>query len=247
MTASRSAQMKASTCTPSIHRCVLLRHPHPRHRRSSIQRRRHICRLWHRAFAKTRSLLSLRKGIRANRCRSGPGQDQANGIALPCSAVLAVEWGFVETGRDLPQRQAAGVGLLHQPDHVLLCRVFRQAVVLIVIAEGKLAGMGCGCGRSWRRRTASRRPAPWIGSPPSTKQSGGRTDAGRRRAGQGRCSGRSNRVERSSYWLRPSGALFIFAPSIRYSPYYCMYRSIAFPLALYYDFIVAEVRFEWGS
>ena len=26
-----------------------------------------------------------------------------------------------------------------------------------------------------------------------------------------------------------------------------MYRSIAFPLALYYDFIVAEVRFEWDE
>jgi len=95
-----------------------------------------------RAFAKTRPLLSLRGRIRANCSRSGPGQDQAHGIGLPGPAVLAGDQALVELAGDLPQRQADGPALLHQPDHTLFGLAFDQAIVLVVIAEGKLPRMG---------------------------------------------------------------------------------------------------------
>ena len=95
-----------------------------------------------RALVKTRSLLSLRGRIRANRSRSGPGQDQAHGVGLPGPAIFVGDQALVELAGDLPQRQAFGPGPAHQPDHVLFGLVFHQAVVLVVITEGKLAGMG---------------------------------------------------------------------------------------------------------
>jgi hypothetical protein len=49
---------------------------------------------------------------------------------------------LVELADDLPQRQAAGPALTHEPDHALFGLVLYQAIVLIVIAEGELAGMG---------------------------------------------------------------------------------------------------------
>ena len=80
--------------------------------------------------------------IRANRSRSGPGKDQAHGVGLPGPAVLAVDKALVELAGNLPKRQTAGPALPHQPDHTLLGLVFRQAVVLVVIAEGELSRMG---------------------------------------------------------------------------------------------------------
>jgi hypothetical protein len=95
-----------------------------------------------RAFAKTRPPLSLRGRIRANRSHSGSRQDQAHGVGLPGPAALTGYQALVELVGDLAQRQAAGLALLHQPDHALLGLVLHEAVVLVVIAEGKLAGMG---------------------------------------------------------------------------------------------------------
>ncbi len=78
----------------------------------------------------------------ASRSRSGPGQDQAHGVGLPGPAVLVGDQALVELAGDLPQRQAAGPVLPHQPDDALLGLVLHETVVLVVIAEGKLTGMG---------------------------------------------------------------------------------------------------------
>jgi len=64
--------------------------------------------------------------------------DSPNG---PGPAALAGDQALVELAGDLPQRQAAGPALPHQPGHALLGLVLHEAIVAVVIAERELAAV----------------------------------------------------------------------------------------------------------